>query len=210
MRTHALDYGRPENPSRPYPARRCALMLACLLLVSSSLYGFYRWRYYRWSRHVHAGLATVPNVAYAVYGHDDDEDFEYCVDAVVIDVGGDPAKRIVLHDVRQDSFTGTNGLSVARFGQLEFEWGSYEHVGKDGFLADADGYCIRGGSTGLDIASGGRFAAILPLPRPVRTVRDLTDNYDELLAAMERWPRAGAIQLNPSTQLRYTIRVGAP
>lgn len=173
MSNRTLDYGRSTHVDWRRIARRSSAVFACLLVVGFALYGLYRWRYYRALRQVEAGLAAVRNITNAVYGHDDDEDFNYRVDAVVINAGGDPGKRIVLYGVGDKSFTGTTYLDVAQVGPLESEWTSYEFVGRNGFLADADGYCVRGGSTGLDIGTGSRFASILPLPRPVRTERDL-------------------------------------
>lgn len=206
MSIQTLDYGRSTHLDWKRPACWTVAALVCLVVIIASMREVYDWHYYRPLREVEAGLAGTPGITYRTFGGDIG-DFEYYVDHVVIHVGGDPSKPIILHQPNARSFEGTDHLTITQFGHLTFEWTRFEHAG-GGRSRDGDPWRARGVSAGLDIGKGGRFASVLPLPREVRTVQDLVTHYDELLAAMEQWPRTASVPLGPSTPLlRYRIDV---
>jgi hypothetical protein len=78
-------------------------------------------------------------------------------------------------------FDGTGDLHVVQFGRFYFP-------------------------NGVSLSSGSPVAGVLPLPRPVRKLSDLVDHYDELLAAMEAWPRGpGTVTDNAGRRVHYEV-----
>lgn len=182
-----LTYGRAAGPDRRRFARPAAVVL--LLLAAAAPVGWYLWDHtanaYYYS--LRARLDTVPGVTYDIGTREDEDEIEgfgpgRVVQYVEVHIGGDPRRRIALWP-DAGTFDGGGELRVVQFGRFYFP-------------------------NGIPLSPGSPVAGVLPLPRPVRKLSDLVDHYDELLAAMEAWPR-GPGTVTDGTGRRHDYEVVA-
>ncbi|CAA9380591.1 MAG: hypothetical protein AVDCRST_MAG64-613 [uncultured Phycisphaerae bacterium] len=102
------------------------------------------------------------------------------VDNFELVVAGDPTRRIVLSPT-DGMFDGSGDLEVYQIGPH---------------------YFVNTMPLNRRVPS----APTMPLPREVRTVRDLIDHYDELLAAIDEWPH-GEVTVTDADGSRHEYEI---
>lgn len=83
-----------------------------------------------------------------------------------------------------DSFEPGAQLYANQVGEHSPHWVGFGYWG----VVDSAGRRTRGAASGnaIDLSAGGPFAAVLPVHG--RTIQDLVNAYDEIVAALGRWP----------------------
>jgi len=106
---------------------------------------------------------------------------------------GRPHSIVALASPKADLFTNANSIALMRIGDI------YIHTA---YGPDAGG--VRAWSSAADIGPDSMYQSVLP--RTVKNLDELIDNYDEFLAALSKWPtedQKGVINISPTEWIEY-------
>ena len=162
MKRLPLAYGRAERARVPRTGQRAALaasaLIAALALAWLIADRVVNAEYYA----LVARLRDVPELTAIHSWHDDGLLPWRRIDSAEFIACADPARRIAICP-NDGIFDGTGDLDVWQLGPHYFV-------------------------NTMPLNRRAPSAPSLPLPRQVRTLRDLIDHYDELAAAIDAWP----------------------